>query len=52
VSRARWAAGVHVERGLTPNLSTELEYLCVGAGAVNIPYDNMVRFGVNYRFGG
>jgi hypothetical protein len=37
---------------LTPNLSTKLEYLWVGAGAANTLYENIVRVGVNYRFGG
>jgi outer membrane immunogenic protein len=55
-SKADWhaglAAGAGVEYGLTPNLSTKLEYLWVGAGAANTLYENMVRIGVNYRFGG
>jgi outer membrane immunogenic protein len=55
-SKADWhaglAAGAGIEYGLTPNLSTKLEYLWVGAGAANTLYENMVRAGVNYRFGG
>src|SRR5882757_7330593 len=55
-SKADWhaglAAGAGVEYGLTPNLSTKLEYLWVGAGAANTLYENMVRVGLNYRFGG
>jgi outer membrane immunogenic protein len=46
------AAGAGVEYGLTPNLSTKLEYLWVGAGAGNTLYENMLRVGLNYRFGG
>jgi outer membrane immunogenic protein len=55
-SKADWhaglAAGAGIEYGFTPNLSTKLEYLWVGAGAANTLYENMVRVGVNYRFGG
>jgi outer membrane immunogenic protein len=55
-SKADWhaglAAGAGFEYGLTPNLSTKLEYMWVGAGAANTLYENMVRVGVNYRFGG
>lgn len=55
-SKSDWhaglAAGAGVEYGLTPNLSTKLEYLWVGAGAANTLYENMIRVGVNYRFGG
>jgi outer membrane immunogenic protein len=56
-SKAGWhaglAAGAGIEYGgLTPNLSTKLEYLWVGAGAANTLYENMVRVGLNYRFGG
>ena len=55
-SKSDWhaglAAGAGVEYGWTPNLSTKLEYLWVGAGAANTLYENMVRVGVNYRFGG
>jgi outer membrane immunogenic protein len=55
-SKADWhaglAAGAGVEYGLTQNLSTKVEYLWVGAGAANTLYENMVRVGLNYRFGG
>ena len=55
-SKADWhaglAAGAGFEYGLTPNLSTKVEYMWVGAGAANTLYENMVRVGVNYRFGG
>jgi outer membrane immunogenic protein len=55
-SKADWhaglAAGAGVEFGLTQNLSTKIEYLWVGAGAANTLNENMVRVGLNYRFGG
>ena len=55
-SKVSWhaglAAGGGIEYGITPNLSTKLEYLWVGAGAGNTLYENMVRVGLNYRFGG
>jgi opacity protein-like surface antigen len=55
-SKADWhaglAAGAGIEYGVTPNLSTKIEYLWVGAGAVNILKENMVRAGLNWRFGG
>jgi|SRR5450631_626457 opacity protein-like surface antigen len=54
-SKADWqaglAAGAGIEYGLTPNLSTKLEYLWVRAGASN----TFVRKHVarrSYRFGG
>jgi outer membrane immunogenic protein len=46
------AAGAGVEFGLTPNLSAKVEYLWVGAGAGNTLFENMVRVGLNFRFGG
>jgi outer membrane immunogenic protein len=46
------AAGAGIEYGLTRNLSTKLEYLWIGAGAANTLYENMIRVGLNYRFGG
>jgi outer membrane immunogenic protein len=46
------AAGAGVEYGFTPNMSAKLEYLWVGAGAGNTLYENIVRVGLNYRFGG
>jgi len=45
------AAGAGLEYGITQNLSTKFEYLWVGAGAVNTMKANIVRLGVNYRFG-
>jgi outer membrane immunogenic protein len=55
-SKADWhaglAAGAGIEYGFTPNLSTKIEYLWVGAGAVNTLKENMVRAGLNWRFGG
>ena len=55
-SKADWhaglAAGAGIEFGLTRNLSTKIEYLWVGAGAANTLKENMVRVGLNYRFGG
>ena len=46
------AAGGGVEYGFTPNWSAKLEYIWMGAGAGNTMYENMVRAGLNYRFGG
>jgi outer membrane immunogenic protein len=46
------AAGAGLEYGITPNLSTKVEYLWVGAGAANTLKENIVRAGVNWRFGG
>jgi outer membrane immunogenic protein len=47
------AAGLGVEYGFTPNWSAKAEYIwsgfAVGAGTENL---NMLRLGVNYRFGG
>jgi outer membrane immunogenic protein len=55
-SKSEWhaglAAGAGFEYGLTSNLSTKLEYVWVGAGAANTLYENMVRVGLNDRFGG
>ncbi len=45
------AAGGGVEYGMTPNLTTKLEYLWVGASAGNTLKTNIVRAGINYRFG-
>jgi outer membrane immunogenic protein len=56
VSKSEWhpglAAGAGFEYGFTPNLSAKLEYLWVGAGAANTLNENMVRAGLNFRFGG
>ena len=55
-SKADWHAGVAggagIEYGITPNLSTKVEYLWVGAGAGNTLTENIVRAGLNWRFGG
>ena len=45
------AAGAGVEYGITPNLSAKGEWIWVGAGALNTLKENMVRAGVNWRFG-
>ena len=45
------AAGAGVEYGITENLSAKAEYIWVGAGAVNTLKENMLRVGVNWRFG-
>jgi outer membrane immunogenic protein len=55
-SKSDWhaglAAGAGVEYGWTPSVSTKLEYLWIGAGAGNTLKENMMRAGVNWRFGG
>jgi outer membrane immunogenic protein len=55
-SKDQWhpglAAGGGLEYGFTPNLSVKLEYLWVGAGVVSTLKENIVRAGVNWRFGG
>jgi outer membrane immunogenic protein len=45
------AAGAGVEYGITPNLSAKGEWIWVGAGAGNTLKENMLRAGVNWRFG-
>jgi outer membrane immunogenic protein len=45
------AVGAGVEYGITQNLSTKLEYIWVGAGAGNTLRENIVRAGLNWRFG-
>lgn len=45
------SAGGGVEYGITPNLSAKLEYTWIGAGALNTLTENLVRAGVNWRFG-
>lgn len=45
------AAGAGVEYGITPNLSAKGEWIWVGAGALNTLKENMLRAGVNWRFG-
>jgi outer membrane immunogenic protein len=44
-------AGGGFEYGITPNISAKLEYLWVGAGALNTLNENIVRGGINWRFG-
>ena len=45
------AAGAGVEYGITQNLSAKAEYVWVGAGAGNTLRENMLRAGLNWRFG-
>jgi len=45
-------AGFGVEYGLTPNLSAKLEYDYMAAASLEIAHINMVKAGLNYRFGG
>jgi outer membrane immunogenic protein len=45
------AAGAGVEYGITPNLSAKGEWLWVGAGAGNTLRENILRAGLNWRFG-
>jgi outer membrane immunogenic protein len=46
------AAGAGFEYGITPNLSAKAEWIWIGAGAGNTLKDNMLRAGLNFRFGG
>jgi len=46
-----FAAGAGVEYGITQNLSAKAEYLWVGAGAGNTLKENLLRAGLNWRFG-
>ena len=47
------AAGAGIEYGFTPNWSAKLEYIWTGAvSGASTESINMVRVGVNYRFGG
>jgi outer membrane immunogenic protein len=45
------ALGGGVEYGFTQNLSAKVEYLWIGAGALNTLQENVVRAGLNFRFG-
>jgi outer membrane immunogenic protein len=45
------SAGLGVEYGITPNLSAKAEWVWVGAGAFNTLNENMLRAGLNWRFG-
>jgi outer membrane immunogenic protein len=55
-SKDQWhpglAAGAGFEYGFTPNLSAKFEYIWVGAGVINTLNENIVRAGLNWRFGG
>jgi len=46
------AAGLGFEYGFTPNWSAKVEYLYVSAVSLETSHVNMVRAGINYRFGG
>jgi outer membrane immunogenic protein len=46
------ALGAGVEYGFTPNWSAKLEYLNVAAVHLEVSHVNIVRAGINYRFGG
>jgi len=46
------AAGAGVEYGFLPNWSAKLEYEYVAAVRLDVSHVNMVRAGINYRFGG
>lgn len=45
-------AGGGIEYGITRNISSKLEYLWVGAGAINTLNAHLIRAGLNWRFGG
>jgi opacity protein-like surface antigen len=45
------AAGGGLEYGITQNLSAKGEWIWVGASALNTLKENMLRVGLNYRFG-
>lgn len=45
------AAGAGIEYGITQNLSAKGEWIWVGAGAGNTLKDNLLRAGLNWRFG-
>lgn len=63
-TRSGWIAGGGLEWGFAPNWSTKFEWLymkfntvalntAVAEGPRNVPFnDSVIRFGVNYRFGG
>ena len=46
------AAGAGLEYGFTPNWSAKVEYLYVSAFRLDVSHVNVVRAGINYRFGG
>jgi outer membrane immunogenic protein len=45
------AAGAGIEYGILPNLTAKAEWVWVGAGALNTLNENIVRAGLNWRFG-
>jgi opacity protein-like surface antigen len=45
------AAGAGLEYGITQNLSAKGEWIWIGAGAGNTLKDNLLRLGLNWRFG-
>jgi len=45
-------AGAGVEWGFTPNMSAKLEYLYITAASFELSHINVVRAGLNFRFGG
>jgi opacity protein-like surface antigen len=46
------AVGAGFEYGITQNLSAKAEWIWVGTGAGNTLKENMLRAGLNFRFGG
>jgi outer membrane immunogenic protein len=51
-NRTGIAVGGGVEYGFAQNWSAKLEYLWIGAGAIQTADINTIRAGVNFRFGG
>lgn len=45
-------AGAGIEYGFTPNISAKLEYLYITAASLELSRINVVRAGLNFRFGG
>ena len=45
-------AGAGVEYGFTPNISAKFEYLYITAASLELSHLNVVRAGLNFRFGG
>ena len=41
-----------LEYGITPNVSAKLEYLYITAVSLELSHLNVVRAGLNFRFGG
>jgi len=50
--RVGGAIGAGLEYGFTPNWSAKVEYLYVTAVSLDVAHFNVVRAGINYRFGG